>query len=60
MKFEDFVKTIDRDMRVEVYDKVGGMIHNGKLSELKFMPERVLRIVPQATSREVYLEITVY
>lgn len=60
MKFEDFSKTIDKDMRVEIYDKIGELIYNGRLSKLKDIPENILRIVPQATSREIYLEITVY
>lgn len=60
MRFEDFSKTIDKDMRVEIYDKIGELIYNGRLSKLKDIPENILRIVPQATSREIYLEITVY
>lgn len=60
IKFKDLITTIDKDMRVEVYSAVGELIHNGKISEIKMMPEKVLRIVPQATSREVYLELTVY
>ena len=60
VKFEELVKTLDVDTRVELYDKVGELIFNGKVRELKFMPEFVLRIIPQSTSREVYLEITTY
>lgn len=60
MKFEELVKTLDGDVRVEIYSIIGDIIHNGKLKDLKFFPDRVLRIVPQSTSREVYLEITVY
>lgn len=60
VKFEELVKTLDVDTRVELYDKVGELIFNGKVRELKFMPGFVLRIIPQSTSREVYLEITTY
>lgn len=60
VKFEELVKTLDIDTRVELYDKVGELIFNGKVRELKFMPDFVLRIIPQSTSREVYLEITTY
>ncbi len=60
VKFEELVKTLDVDTRVELYDKVGELIFNGKVKDLKFMPDFVLRIIPQSTSREVYLEITTY
>ena len=60
VKFEELVKTLDVDTRVELYDKVGELIFNGKVRDLKFMPDFVLRIMPQSTSREVYLEITTY
>ena len=60
VKFEELVKTLDIDTRVELYDKVGELIFNGKVRDLKFMPDFVLRIIPQSTSREVYLEITTY
>ena len=60
VKFDELVKTLDVDTRVELYDKVGELIFNGKVRELKFMPDFVLRIIPQSTSREVYLEITTY
>lgn len=60
VKFEELVKTLDVDTRVELYDKVGELIFNGKVRDLKFMPDFVLRIIPQSTSREVYLEITTY
>ena len=60
VKFEELVKTLDVDTRVELYDKVGELIFNGKVRELKFMPDFVLRIIPQSTSREAYLEITTY
>lgn len=59
MRFKDFLGTVDKDMRVEIYDTLGELMHNGRLSDLKFIPEQVIRIIPQATSREVYLEITV-
>ena len=60
VKFEELVKTLDVDTRVELYDKVGELIFNGKVRELKFIPDFVLKIIPQSTSREVYLEITTY
>ena len=60
VKFEELVKTLDVDTRVELYDKVGELIFNGKVRDLNFMPDFVLRIIPQSTSREVYLEITTY
>ena len=60
VKFEELIKTLDVDTRVELYDKVGELIFNGKVKDLKFMPDCVLRIIPQSTSREVYLEITTY
>ena len=60
VKFEELVKTLDVDTRVELYDKVGELIFNGKVKDLKFMQDFVLRIIPQSTSREVYLEITTY
>ena len=60
LKFEDLMKTLDGDIRVEIYSHVGDLIHNGKLKDLKFIPDNVLRIIPQSTSREVYLEISVY
>lgn len=61
VKFDEFIKTLDPDIRVEVYDnKTGTLIHNGKLMELKNMPQYVLKIVPQSTSREVFLEIYTY
>ena len=60
VKFEELVKTLDVDTRVALYDKVGELIFNGKVRDLKFMPDFVLRIIPQSTSREVYLEITTY
>lgn len=60
VKFEELVKTLDVDTRIELYDKVGELIFNGKVRDLKFIPDFVLRIIPQSTSREVYLEITTY
>ena len=60
VKFEELVKTLDVDTRAELYDRVGELIFNGKVRDLKFMPDFVLRIIPQSTSREVYLEITTY
>ena len=60
VKFEELIKTLDADIRVEIYDKIGSLIHNGKLVDLKYIPDYVLRIVPQCTSREIYLEIYTY
>ena len=60
MKFEELVKTLDGDIWVEIYSAVGDIVHNGKLKDLKYMPDRVMRIVPQSTSRQLYLEIYVY
>lgn len=60
VKFEDFIKTIDKDIRVEIYSRLGEIIHNGKISDIKYYPDNIIRIIPQSTSREVYLEIYVY
>ena len=60
MKFEELVKTLDGDIWVEIYSAVGDIVHNGKLKDLKYMPDRVMRIVPQSTSRQLYLEIYIY
>lgn len=60
IKFEELAKTLDPDIRVEIYDKIGEIIFNGKLREMKYMPDLVLRITPQSTSREIYLEIMTY
>lgn len=60
LKFEDFAKALDKDLRIEVYDKIGNLMHNGKLKDLKFMPENIVKIVPQSTSREIFLEIYTY
>ena len=60
LKFEDFIKAIDKDIRVEIYNKIGDPMYNGKLRNLTYFPEFVMRISPQHTSREVYLEIYTY
>lgn len=60
MKFEELVKTLDGDTWVEVYSPLGDSIHTGKLKDMKYYPDRVIKIIPQSTSRQVYLEITVY
>ena len=61
MKFEDLYKTLDGYIRVEIYDhKTGNLIFNGKLKDLKVMPDRIIRILVERTSREAYLEIYVY
>lgn len=61
LKFEDFYKTLDGYIRVEIYEhKTGNLTFNGKLKDLKIIPDNVMRISVQRTSREVYLEIYVY
>jgi hypothetical protein len=60
MRFEELVKTLDGDLWVEIYSPLGDKIHIGKLKDLKYIPDKVMRIIPQSTSRQVYLEITVY
>lgn len=60
MKFEELIKTLDGDVWVEIYSMLGDVIHAGKLKDLKYIPDKVMRIIPQSTSRQVYLEIYVY
>ena len=61
MKFEDLIKTLDGYIRVEIYDhKTGNLIFSGKLKDLKVMPDRIIGILVERTSREAYLEIYVY
>ena len=60
LKFEDFIKALDKDIKVEIYDKIGGFMYSGKLRDLKQYPDLIMRIVPQHTSRECYLDIYVY
>ena len=61
MKFQDFIKTLDKDIRVEIYEWESGDIkYNGRLRNLTYFPDKVSRIIPQRTSREIYLEIYVY
>lgn len=60
LKFDELIKAIDKDIRIEIYNYYGDLIYNGQLKNLKNYPDSVLRIVPQSTSREVYLEIIVY
>lgn len=59
-KFEELAKALDGYVFVEIYDKLGDMIFKGKLKDLKYMPDNVVKIVPQSTSREIYLEIYTY
>lgn len=59
VKFEDFIKTVDKDMRVEIYNNIGEFIYNGKLKDLKNFPESIIRLFPQYNSREVYLELVI-
>lgn len=61
MKFEDLYKTLDGYLRVEIYEhKTGNILFNGKLKDLKVLPDRVIKILVERTNREVYLEIYVY
>lgn len=64
MKFEDLVKVLDPNTHVEIFETsnriVERTIFTGKLANLKTYPEYVMRVIPQSTSREVYLEIYVY
>lgn len=61
LKFEDLYKTLDGHIRVEIYEhKTGDFIFNGKLKDLKVIPDNVMRIALERTSREAYLEIYVY
>jgi hypothetical protein len=60
MKFEELIKTLDGDIWVEIYSMLGDVIYTGKLKDLKYIPDKVMRIIPQSTSRQVYLEIYVY
>ena len=65
LMFEDLVKTLDPCIKVEIYvtDKNGisdRQLYSGSLRNLKVYPDAVLKIVPQTTSREVYLEIYAY
>ena len=61
MKFEEFIKTLDKDIRVEIYEwKTGVLKYNGRLRNLTYFPDKVSRIIPQNTSRESYLEIYTY
>ena len=63
--FDELVKTLDPCMKVEIYvtDKNGIMdrqLYSGTLRNLKVYPDAVMKIVPQSSSREVYLEIYAY
>lgn len=64
MKFEDLIKTLDPDTRVEIVELnnriIEKTIFNGRIKNLKTYPDRVMKIIPQSTSRENYLEIQVY
>lgn len=60
LKFEDLVKTLDPYIRVQLSSPSGNIIYDGKLKDIKNYPDSVLRIIPQSTSREVYLEIYAY
>jgi hypothetical protein len=64
MKFEDLVKTLDPDTQVEILETnnriIERILFKGKIRSLKTYPDYVMRIIPQSTSREVYLEIQVY
>lgn len=64
MKFEELVKTLDPDTRVEMVEvnnrTIERTIFNGRIRNLKIYPDYVMKIMPQSTSRENYLEIQVY
>lgn len=61
MKFEDLYKTLDGYQRIEIYEhKTGDLVFNGKLKDLKMLPDRVIKVLVERTSREAYLEIYVY
>lgn len=64
LKFEDFVKTLDPDTQVEILETnnriIERVLFKGKIQNLKTYPDYVMKITPQSTSREVYLEICVY
>ena len=65
LKFEDLVKALDKDIRVEIYKIersgiVENLIYNGLIKNLKEFPDCVYKLCPQRTSREIYLEIYTY
>ena len=64
MRFEDLIKTLDPDTKVEIVEInhriIEKNIFNGKIKNLKTYPDFVMKIIPQSTNREVYLEIQVY
>lgn len=61
MKFEELLKALDPYTKVELYEVNGDkLLFTGMIKDLKNHPDRVMSIVPQKTSREVYLEIRVY
>lgn len=64
MKFEDLIKTLDPDTRVEIFEVnnriIERTIFSGRIKNLKTYPDCVMKIIPQSTSRENYLEIQVY
>ena len=65
LMFEELIKTLDPSMRVDIFvtDRNGifdRQLYSGALKNLKVYPDAVMKIVPQSTSREVYLEIYAY
>lgn len=64
MKFEELVNTLDPDTRVEIVEVnnriIERTIFNGRIRNLTTYPDYVMKIIPQSTSRENYLEIQVY
>lgn len=60
LKFEDFSKTLDGDVMVVIYTPLGELVHKGKLKDLKYIPDNIMRIIPHCDNRQVYLEIRVY
>lgn len=60
LKFEDFAKTLDGDVVVFIYTQLGEFVHKGKLKDLKYMPDNIMRIIPHCDNKQVYLEVRVY
>lgn len=64
MRFEELANTLDPDTRVEIVEVnnriIERTIFNGRIKNLRTYPDYVMKIIPQSTSRENYLEIQVY
>lgn len=62
VKFDEFLKTLDPDARIDVYDIMSGFeLYRGKVRECKNLEKErsLMRTIAQSTSREVYLELYV-